>query len=312
MTQQSGEPVRWEGVSVESIRNELAGGQSASMHDTAHALDRVQQLVEEAAAAVRRGLNSLIDYAKGAAADGWAQQVAVLLVFLQDLEGVLPKLVTATTMVAQGFDQVLATINNAFRAGPAPPPFHRQDATLTWLDWPPHEDYEEKIRGDAEDIRLALSSYQADTISALHAVPQVPAKLEGPLGPDDQGGGAPVGPVIGPLPGGPAGRRRVDSVAELPTVPMHSNSLPPRQQPDQWQAGSGGFGPVGRAAEDTALAQTAMPSPIVESDTTPTRRRRFGVAGSSEPPWTPTRQRPSVGNSYFEPDSPTIEPVIGE
>jgi len=84
-----------------------------------------------------------------------------------------PKVEAAARTTVQGVDLVRTKIDN-LPAQPAPPPFHQQDVTLSWLDWPPYQDAEEAYRGGAEDVRSALAKYQTDTTNALLALPRFP------------------------------------------------------------------------------------------------------------------------------------------
>lgn len=226
----------------------------------------------------------------------------------------------ALSTVAQGFRQVLTTIGN-IPSRPAPSAFNEPDSHLTWLDRPPLDEYEAGVLNNLNIVRTAVASYQTETDAALRSLPSFATKPG-----DDDGNVPPSGsgqPVRSPRTSGPplggAPRSEPDELAFATTTPVRPRASaadrpgPDRPGPDRAasdRAGSvstfasSGFGPIGHANEDAALADEQT-QPVQEP----------GVRFRSPPSpavYQPVIVAPNTEKTIFDVDGPVVPPVIGE
>lgn len=301
MTAGFGESIRWDGVDLGSIVKAVSDSSTKSMYDVAATLDQAQEPLTAALAETRRALDLLVTGAVGDATDAQCRAIAAMLVWLAELVDGATQVSSATTTVAQGFDEVVRTIGNT-SPGPPPIPFDHPDTQLSWLDQPPLEVYESSIRDATTDVRTAMANYQNRTNTALRVLPvfgPAPGSGDGPTG------GSPA--PLGPPPSGPPPSPTEDTMAEAATEPLRVRTQRPGPTPPL--VGFVGFGPVGHDAEDAALADADTTPVVVEPDTTPIRPvRRFVAPTDPAETWTQS----SAAESIFDVDVTTVRPVIGE
>jgi hypothetical protein len=297
---------------LNSIVERFSRGSSEPMSSAAAMGDRLQE--EYLVPAFTHVVSALAAVPPdGQAIEAGRQKIEALRDSLRALTVGTVVLNGALNTVAQGFQQVVTTIGN-LPSRPAPAAFNEPDGQLTWLDRPPLEEYEAGVLSNLNIVRAAVAKYQADTDAALRGLLGFTTKPDEEDGDEPPAGGVrPVGPLptSGPPPGGAAGFE-LDELASATTTPVRPRAsaarravsapvVPSYGAPSAFP--SSGFGPIGHAAEDAAMA-AEQAQPAGES----------GVRSCSSPPpaaYQPVILARNTEKTIFDADGPVVPPVIG-
>jgi hypothetical protein len=231
----------------------------------------------------------------GRAIDARQQEMEALRDFLIALSAGTVVRDGVLSTVAQGFGQVVTTIGN-LPSRPSPTTFNESDSQLTWLDRPPLEEYEAGVLNDLNIVRAAVAKYQTETDAALRGLRGFTTEPDDDDGdPPPAGAGQPVRPrpTSGPPLGG-ASPPEPDELAFATTTPA---AVAPT-----------GFGPIGHAAEDAALAEEQTQEQTQSVQEPGARFRSAPSPAGYQSVIVP----PSTEKTIFDVDGPVVPPVIGE